>query len=752
MMDLVNVLVEELSLGAAQIQNALQLHEEGGTVPFIARYRKERTGEMTETQLRALFDRYRYLKDLQQRKATVSRTIDGQGKLTEELKTAIDKCLKRHELEDIYLPFKPKKRTRAAAARAKGLGDLADFIKSLNSPDVTEADLTGEAEKYLSEEKGVGTVQDALAGATHILAEEVAQKAEHRAFLRDHILNEGVFVSTIREKFPPESTKFEMYRDYKAPVKSIQPHNVLALRRGERSGVLQVSIAVNEELIQAHLQSSEIFSGTEAVREFYRTMLRDAYDRLMREPLTNEIRAARKELADRESVKTFEANLRDVLLAPPAGMKPTLAVDPGLRTGCKLVVLDGTGKFIDQATMYPHGGQEKREDAKTILKDLLEKHTIDLIAIGNGTASRETEQFVGEVLAGLERMPVKVIVNESGASVYSASKAAKEEFPGVDVTIRGAISIGRRLQDPLAELVKIEPKSIGVGQYQHDVDQKLLRRKLEETVQSCVNYVGVDLNTASRHLLRHVAGVNGAIAASVVAYRNQHGPFANREQLRDVPQMGPKSFEQAAGFLRIHGGDNPLDSSAVHPESYDLARRILKDASIEVTEIGRRPGLLKGVDLQPYLTEEFGEPTLRDIVHELQRPGRDPRKEFRYATFKEGVKEVKDLAAGMDLEGVITNVTNFGAFVDIGVHHDGLVHVSQLADRYVADPKAIVKVGQVVKVRILEVNEQLKRISLTMKGLNPKPKRPKKKKPPKQQKKEERSYTIEDLKSKFNTR
>jgi uncharacterized protein len=751
MMDPVNVLAEELSLGATQIRNALQLLEEGGTVPFIARYRKERTGEMSETQLRTLFDRYRYLKDLQQRKETVRRTIDGQGKLTDELKTAIDKCLKKHELEDIYLPFKPKKRTRAALAREKGLGGLADFIKSLNSPDVSEADLAGEAEKYLSEEKGVVTVQNALAGASHILAEEVAQKAEHRNFLRDHIASEGVFVSTIREKYPPDSTKFEMYRDYKAPVKSIQPHNVLALRRGERSGVLQVSIAINEELVQTHLESSEIFSGCEAVREFYRTMLRDAYDRLMREPITNEIRAARKELADRESVKTFEANLRDVLLAPPAGMKPTLAIDPGLRTGCKLVALDGTGKFVDQATIFPHGGEEKRKEAEKVLKDLLEKHTIDLVGIGNGTASRETEQFVGEVLAGLERKCVKVIVNEAGASVYSASKTAKEEFPGIDVTIRGAISIGRRLQDPLAELVKIEPKSIGVGQYQHDVDQKLLRRKLEETVQSCVNYVGVDVNTASRHLLRHVAGLNGAIAASLVTHRNQHGAFANREQLRDVPQMGPKSFEQAAGFLRIRGGDNPLDGSAVHPESYDVARKILADVGIDLAEIGKRPDLLKGIDLQTYLTDEVGDPTLRDIVHELQRPGRDPRKEFRYATFKEGIKEVKDLSAGMDLEGVITNVTNFGAFVDIGVHHDGLVHVSQLADRYVADPKAIVKVGQVVKVRILEVNESLKRISLTMKGLNPKPRKPKKKTPPKQ-KKDERSYTIEDLKSKFNTR
>jgi len=750
MTDLVHMLAGELSLEAAQVGNALQLQEEGGTIPFIARYRKERTGEMTETQLRALFDRYRELKDLQQRKVTVVRTIDGQGKLTGELKAVIDACLTRHELEDLYLPFKPKKRTRATVAKEKGLGGLADLIRSLNSPDVTEADLAGEAGKYLSEEKGVATAQDALSGAAHILAEEVAQKAEHRAFLRDHILNEGVFVSTIREKFPPESTKFEMYRDYRAPVKGIQPHNVLALRRGERSGVLQVSVAVNEELILSHLESNEIFSGAEAVREFYRTMLRDAYHRLMKDPLTNEIRAAKKELADRESIRTFEANLRDVLLAPPAGMKPTIGIDPGFRSGCKLVVLDSAGQLIEQTTIYPHGAQEKREGASAVLKDLLEKHCIELVAIGNGTASRETEEFVGEVVTGMEMKPVKVLVNKSGAAVYSAGKAAKEEFPGLEGTVRAAISIGRRLQDPLAELVKIEPKSIGVGQYQHDVDQKLLRRRLGETVQSCVNYVGVNLNTATGQLLRYVAGFNGAIAASIVAHRDKNGPFTNRDQLRDVPQMSPKTFEQAAGFLRIRDGDNPLDNTAVHPESYEIARRILSDAGIDIRDIGKRPGLLKGLDLQPYVTGEVGEPTLRDIVHELQRPGRDPRKEFKYATFKEGVKEIKDLAAGMDLEGVITNVTNFGAFVDIGVHHDGLVHVSQLADRYVADPKAVVRVGQVVKVRILEINESLKRISLTMKGLNPRPKKPKKK--PLKQKKEERSYTIEDLKSKFNTR
>ena len=753
---IVDILATELSLPAPQIERTLRLMEEGCTVPFLARYRKEQTGSMDELQLHTLFDRFAYVRDLEQRKLVVLKAAEEQGKLTDELRARIAAVRVKAELEDLYLPFKPRKRTRATLARERGLEPLAEFLRAANVPDRTEVDLAGAAGSYVVPEKGVQTPEEALAGAADILAEEISQNPAHRAFLREHIMQEGTIVSTVRERFPAGTTKFEMYRDYHAPVKSIQPHNILALRRGERAGVLSVTIALNEDLVQNYLETNEIFAGSEAVRELYRLMLRDAFVRLMKDSLISEIRAARKEWADQESVRTFEANVRDVLLAPPAGPKATLAIDPGLRTGCKVVALDGTGKLLEHHTIFPHGEAARRDEAVSVLEELLRKYGIELIAIGNGTASRETDEFVAEVVGPLEIKPARVIVNESGASVYAASKAAREEHPELDVTLRGALSIGRRLQDPLAELVKIDPKSIGVGQYQHDVDQRLLRRKLEETVESCVNFVGVDLNTASRHLLKYIAGINGSLAASIVSWRNDHGKFLDREQLHEVPHMGPRAFEQCAGFLRIRGGRNPLDASAVHPESYEAARRILTDAGLALEDIGRKTQPLKDVDPKRYVTETVGELTVRDIIQELQRPGRDPRREFRYAHFSDQVKQITDLVKGMELEGVITNVTNFGAFVDVGVHHDGLVHVSQLADRFVADPKQVVRVGQVVRVRVLEVNESLKRISLTMKGLASKPRRtrkgqPKRQHPPKPQR-DERTYTLEDLKSKFNNR
>jgi uncharacterized protein len=759
MIDVPSLLAKELSLGAAQVEQAIRLYDEGGTVPFIARYRKERTGEMNETQLRTLFDRYAYIKEIEQRKLVVLKAIEEQGKLTDGLRATIEACHRKTDLEDLYLPFKPKRRTKASVARERGLEPLAQFIASVNVPDITQVDLEAEAAKYVASDKGVPTPADALAGAADILAEEIAFKPEHRTILRDYMLQEGIFVSAIREKHAPGTTKFEMYRDYKAPVKSIQPHNVLAIRRGERSGIVHVRIEVNDEYVQNYLASHEVFAGAEAVRQYYHTLLKDTYERLLREPLTNEVRSLKKEHADSESVRTFEANLRDVLLAAPAGMKPILGIDPGLRTGCKLAVIDATGKFIEYRAVFPEKSAEEKEKAAATLKELLETHAVQLIAIGNGTGSREADQFVTGVLSGLDRKPIKVIVNEAGASVYSVSKLAKEEFPAQDVTIRGAISIGRRLQDPLAELVKIDPRSIGVGQYQHDVDQKMLKRKLEQTVESCVNFVGVDVNTASREILRYVSGINVALATTIIAHRNDHGPFTNREQLRPLAGMGPKTFELAAGFLRIRGGDNPLDNSAVHPESYPIAEKIVSDLGVSFADLPKHHHLLKSLDPNKYIGETVGEPTVRDIISELQKPGRDPRKQFTYATFKEGVKDIKDLAPGLELEGVVTNVTNFGAFVDIGVHHDGLVHVSQLADRYVADPKTVVKVGQVIKVRVLEVNEQLKRISLTMKGMKPKREKParpaKSAKPPKKKPPhphDERTYTIEDLRSKFNAR
>lgn len=718
MLNIPQVLAEELSLRPSQVQNALELLAEGATIPFIARYRKERTGEMNEVQLRDLSDRYTYLTELEERKKAILTAIASLGKLTDELKAKIENCLQKTELEDLYLPYRPKRRTRATIAREKGLEPLAEFIKSLNRPQATPASLEQEAAKYLSEEKGVKTVEEALKGASDILAEEVSEKANLRSHLRDYLIEDGVFVSHIKDDYPEGSTKFEMYRSFRAAVKNIAPHNLLALLRGETEGVLDLDLSFDESQVLSYLESQEIKTKIRPVREFYQAMLKDAFNRLMKTSLIGEVRNAKKMDADIESIKTFEANLRELLLSPPAGMKPTLAIDPGFRTGCKVSVLDRTGKFLEYQTIFPHQAAAQRTQAASTIKQLIEKYKIELIAIGNGTASRETDEFVTEVLKTMERKPIKVTVNESGASIYSASEVALAEFPDLDVTVRGAISIGRRLQDPLAELVKIDPKSIGVGQYQHDVDQKLLKKKLDETVESCVNYVGVDLNTASKELLTFVSGITPTVAKNIVTHRNQHGAFSNRQQLLKVAKLGPKAFEQAAGFLRIRGGNNPLDNTAVHPESYGVVEAIAKDLKVPLDQIAQAATKLKSMSLQKYVTDTVGLPTLKDIISELEKPGRDPRAEFKYATFKEGVKEIKDLTVGMELEGIVTNVANFGAFVDIGVHQDGLVHISQLADRFVDDPKKVVKVGQVVKVRVLEVNEKLKRIGLSMRSQN----------------------------------
>ena len=716
MLNIPQLLAKELSLSPSQVQNALELFAEGATIPFIARYRKERTGSLDEIQLRDLSERFTYLTELEERKSAILEAIASQGKLTDELKAKIESCLQKTEIEDLYLPYKPKRRTRATIAREKGLEPLAEFIKSLNNPSAKAASLEQEAAKYISQEKGVKTAEDALKGASDILAEEAAEKAHLRAYLRDYLMQNGVFISRIKEDYPEGSTKFEMYRNFQVKAKDIAPHNMLALFRGEAEGVLNLDLSFDEDVVQSYLESEEIRTKIPAVRDYYRGMLKEAFNRLMKTSLTTEVRSDRKAYADIESIKTFETNLRELLLSAPAGMKPTLAIDPGFRTGCKVTVLDETGKFLEYQSVFPHQAAAQRQEAARTIKKLIEKYNIELIAIGNGTASRETDEFVSEVLTTLERKPIKVIVNESGASIYSASDVAREEFPDQDVTVRGAISIGRRLQDPLAELVKIDPKSIGVGQYQHDVDQKLLKTKLDETVESCVNYVGVDLNTASKELLTFVSGMTPTIAKNVVTYRNENGAFKNRRKLLKVPKLGPKAFEQAAGFLRIRNGENPLDNTAVHPESYSVVEAIASDLNLPLTQISQAGDKLKSINLKKYVTDTVGLPTLRDIISELEKPGRDPRAEFKYATFKEGVKEIKDLTVGMELEGIVTNVANFGAFVDIGVHQDGLVHISQLADRFIDDPKKVVKVGQVVKVRVLEVNEKLKRISLSMKS------------------------------------
>ena len=742
------ILAAELALRPSQVENALRLRSEGGTIPFIARYRKEQTGEMNEIQLRDLFDRCDYLTELGERKATILKSIEEQGRLTDDLRDRINASMQKTELEDLYRPFRPKKRTRASVAREKGLGPLADLLRAMNIPSETGADPAREASRFVDPEKGVPTVGEALAGASDILAEEYADRADLRHAIREYLLAHGAFVSTIKAEVPAGSTKFEMYRDFRVPVKEIQSHTMLAMRRGEDDGVLSLDVEFDVERVYASILAGEIHAGSGTVQRLYEAMLRDAFDRLMKTALIGEVRFLKKEAADLDSAKTFAANLRELLLSPPAGAKATLGVDPGFRTGCKVVAIDRTGKLLEHQTIYPHQSDEARTRAATAVAGMIAKHHIELVAIGNGTASRETSDFLDDVLAAIASRPIMVVVNESGASVYSASELAIEEFPDLDVTIRGAVSIGRRLQDPLAELVKIDPKSIGVGQYQHDVDQHLLKKKLEETVESCVNFVGVDVNTASRKLLSYVAGVNSGVAKNIVAYRDNHGPFKNRQELAEVPKLGQKAFEQAAGFLRIRDGENPLDNSAVHPESYPVAKKILSDLGLSLHQLGNAPETIASIDVQRYVAEGIGEPTLRDIIAELKRPGRDPRKEFRYATFKKEIKELKDLAPGMTLEGVVTNVANFGAFVDIGVHQDGLVHVSQIADRYVSDPKSILKVGQIVSVRVLEVNEQLNRISLSMKSDAQAPRAGKKGKSGKPEATRP-GFTLEDLKAKF---
>lgn len=723
MLNIPQVIASELSLNLENVESALELLNEGATIPFIARYRKERTGSLNEIQLRDIQERFNYLQELEQRRQFILDAIASQNKLSEPLKAQITACLQKNELEDLYLPYKPKKRTRATIAREKGLTPLAEWIKNQNqSEDGQKAkgkrqeviSLSQEAEKYVSD--SVNSSEEALSGARDILAEEIAEKAELRAYLREFILNNGTFVSRIKKDYPEGSTKYEMYRSFTCKLTKIAPHNILALYRGEGEKILSLDVDFEEERAINYLESKIIKTKNPEIKQFYQETIKDSFNRLLKPALLRDVRSEMKIWADTESIKTFEANLRELLLSPPAGMKPTMGIDPGFRTGCKVAILSETGQFLEYQAIFPHNGSEKRNLAQNSLKKLIQKYHIALIAIGNGTASRETDDFVTEVLKEIDTKPIKVMVNESGASIYSASDVAISEFPDWDVTVRGAISIGRRLQDPLAELVKIDPKSIGIGQYQHDVDQKLLKQKLEETVESCVNYVGVDLNTASKELFVFVSGINSTIANNIVQYRNEKGVFKNRKELLKVKKLGSKTFELAGGFLRIRDGDNPLDNTAVHPESYPIVKKISSDLKVPLTEITQLNQHLKKLDLKHYITDEIGLPTLQDIIQELEKPGRDPRAEFQYATFKEGVTEITDLKEGMILEGVVTNVVNFGAFVDIGVHQDGLVHISQMCDRFVSDVTEVVRVGQVVRVRVLEINEKLKRIGLSMKN------------------------------------
>jgi protein Tex len=693
------------------LRNLVTLLDEGATVPFIARYRKEMTGAMDEVEIATIKDRYETLYELEERKQTVLDAIHQQGKLTPELTNTINDCYDRTVLEDIYLPYKPKRKTKAAVARERGLEPLALAILAGGG---AYGDLLTAAEAFVDLERGVASVAEALEGAGHIIAEVVSETAAVRAQLREHLLQVGqVVVSRLEDVDPQQRTKFEMYYDFREPVSTIPSHRYLAIRRGESESVLRCQIVGDEAEMLYLLQQHFLTVPQGASGAFITDCLVDALERLLLPTLTTEVRLELKRRAETEAIAVFAQNLRQVLLAPPSGDRRVIALDPGYRTGCKLAVIDETGKLLAYDTIYPHPPQERYLEAVSRLKQLAEQHQASVIAVGNGTASRETMALAQEVAAQLPQ-GLAVLVNESGASIYSASEIARQEFPELDLTVRSAVSIARRFQDPLAELVKIDAKSIGVGQYQHDVDQPALRKSLETVVASAVNYVGVDLNTASETLLRHVSGIGPTVAKEIVRYRNSHGKFYNRQQLLDVPRIGPKTFEQAAGFLRIRSGENPLDNTAVHPESYPAVTQIVQKLQQPLTFLLGNQRLLEGLRAEDW-QQVVGAFTFQDIVTELKKPGRDPRTEFAAVNFAAEVQSVADLRVGMVLEGVVTNVTNFGAFVDIGVHQDGLVHVSQLSDRFIRIPTDVVAVGQRVKVRVLEVDASRKRISLSMK-------------------------------------
>jgi protein Tex len=699
----------------------VELLDGGATVPFIARYRKEVTGNLDEVQIRAVEEKLAYFRELEERRRTVLDTIEGQGKLTPELRARIEAVLEKNELEDLYLPYKPKRRTKASIAREKGLEPLAQFLWEQTH---TGVPLEAFAASFVSAEKNVDSADEALAGARHIVAEWISENADFRKALRAMMLEQGLVVSKAVDAAKDPEGKFAMYADFREPAKSIPSHRMLAIRRGAREEVLAFEIELDRTAPLEYLRRKVLKAEGEWTPHLAEA-IDDSYDRLLNPSIQTEVRLELKERSDEEAIRVFRENLENLLLTPPAGQIAVLAVDPGLRTGCKLAVVDDTGKFLGHSVIYPLEPKNDIVGSIRVLRDLIDKHKVRAIAIGNGTGSREADGFVKDFLrqAGL-RDVFSVVVSESGASVYSASDIARQEFPELDLTVRGAISIARRLQDPLAELVKIDPKSIGVGQYQHDVDQKKLMQGLESTVESCVNRVGVDLNTASWALLRYVAGINERTAHKIVEYRNEHGRFRSRMQLTAVPGFGPKTFEQAAGFLRIREGDNPLDMTAVHPESYPVVEKIASSLGVAVPELVSRPELVDKVNIEGFQSQTVGIYTLTDIREELRKPGRDPRRQFVVPQFRDDVKAISDLAPGMVLEGVVTNVTKFGAFVDVGVHQDGLVHVSELSSRYIKDPAEAVKAGQIVKVKVLSADAKTKRIALSIKALEAPRERP----------------------------
>lgn len=711
------LIAQELNVRDSQILAAIQLLDDGNTIPFIARYRKEATGGLDDTQLRHFETRLIYLRELEDRRQTILKSIEEQGKLTDELRDKIQITQSKTELEDLYLPFKPKRRTKGQIAIEAGLEPLADLL--WNEPK-TEPETT--ALDYVNAEKGVANVKAALDGARYILMERFAEDAGLLAKVRDYLSKNALIVSKVIEGKEAEGAKFQDYFDHQELLKNVPSHRALAMFRGRNEGILQLSLNADPEAEEGSRQSycEEIIRDYLGVRftgqpadKWREQVIAWTWKIKVALHLETELMATLREKAEEEAIDVFARNLTALLMAAPAGAKNTMGLDPGLRTGVKVAVVDNTGKLLATDTIYPHTGQMDR--AMLSIFQLIKQHNVELIAIGNGTASRETERFAKDVIKEIkENKPQTVVVSEAGASVYSASELAAQEFPDLDVSLRGAVSIARRLQDPLAELVKIEPKAIGVGQYQHDVNQSQLARKLDAVVEDCVNAVGVDLNTASVPLLARVAGMTKTIAQNIVAYRDENGRFDSREQLKKVPRLGPKAFEQCAGFMRIAAGDNPLDASGVHPEAYPVVEKILQATEQSIQALMGNAGLVRQLDAKQFTDEQFGLPTVQDIFKELEKPGRDPRGEFKTATFAEGVEEITDLKAGMILEGTVTNVTNFGAFVDIGVHQDGLVHISSLSDKFVEDPHQVVKTGDVVKVKVLEVDVARRRIALTM--------------------------------------
>ena len=717
------LIAQQLNLQERAVNNTLALLDEGCTIPFISRYRKERTGGLDEVQIAAISTQYERVKEIQKRKETVLKTIADLDKLTPELEKRITDCWDATELEDIYLPYKPKRRTRAQVAREQGLEPLAKILLLQRERDPKRA-----AHSQLSTLHFQLSIEDALKGAQDIIAEMVSEDERSRQQLRNAFRRQAFITSKVvkAKADTDEAAKYSDYFDWEEPLKRCSSHRLLAMRRGESEGILRISISPDDDECIERLQRHYVYGNTPCGK-LVAEAVEDGYKRLLKPSIETEFAALSKEKADDEAIRVFTENLRQLLLGAPLGQKRVMGVDPGFRTGCKVVCLDAQGNLLHHEAIFPHPPINKRMESAMAIQKMVKKYQIEAISIGNGTASRETNDFIRDVLAGRYdvspthregEMPQVFTVSEDGASVYSASKIARDEFPDEDVTVRGAVSIGRRLMDPLAELVKIDPKSIGVGQYQHDVDQTKLKNSLDQTVESCVNNVGVNLNTASQHLLMYVSGLGPTLAKNIVDYRKENGAFTSRAQLKKVPRLGPAAFQQCAGFLRIPGAKNPLDNSAVHPESYDIVEQMAKDQNCTVSDLISNKEKREAIDIKRYVTAEVGIPTLTDILKELEKPGRDPREQIEEFEFDSRVNTVDDLIEGMELPGIVTNITNFGAFVDIGVHQDGLVHISQMANRRIAHPTDVVKLHQHIRVRVIEVDRRRNRISLSMKGLS----------------------------------